>query len=344
LICGPGGCRSIIGSIGLLLALDWFGCRNFSTVGGISGGSIPLSLFADGFSTKQIVEMAMNLDFQELLDQDGRLTSVMLEHCWQSRFKGELPTRGKFHMRRFADWLDDKFGQRWPQAFPYWTMATDSSGAQVMFTVDGVFRREQGGQFFRLSRITPDLAAAICASCTIPGFFVPGKIVLDSGETLTLYDGALSWESMRPVTMVQDFYSAKPADIIMFDVGPELNRCDRAFNAVWGVLCGGRCVPPRGFDSSKHDGVVMILPAVTKLRSFDFAAHPDKKWAAVMECFASAVLALNSAYRLTEEQFAEAKDLLADYNSFGNVFHRMDPGELSARTQALLILRGVLDA
>ena len=344
LIAGPGACRSIAGSIGLLLALDWFGYRNFSTVGGISGGSIPLCLFAEGLSIEEIVEMAMNLDFQSLLDQDGKLTSVMLEHCWQSRYKGELPARGKFHMRRFASWLDDKFQRRWPVAFPYWTMATDASGAQILFTIDGVFRREKGEEFVRLSRMTPDLGAAICASCTIPGFFAPCKVELETGEVLTLYDGALSWESMRPVSLVQDFYSAKPADVILFDVGPEINRCDRMFNAAWGLLCGGRCVPPRGFDSSRHSGVVMVLPVVTRLRSFDFAAHSDKKWTAVMECFAATVFALNNAYRLTEQQFAEAKDLLAAYNGFSSVFQRLDVGELSVRTRNLLIERGVLGA
>jgi hypothetical protein len=244
-------------------------------------------------------------------------------------------------MRRFADWLEQEFGKSWPSAFPYWTMATDASGAQVLFNNEGVFRREEGRQFVRLSSCTPELGAAICASCTIPGFFAPCKLQLESGEVLTLYDGALSWESMRPVSLVQDFYSAKPEDVIMFDVGPEINRRDRMFNAAWELLCGGRCVPPRGYDSTRHSAVIMVLPVVTQLRSFDFAAHSDKKWTAVMDCFAATVFALNAAYRLNEEQFTAAKDLLAAYNGFGSIFQRLSPGVLSSKTAALLEERGV---
>ena len=94
LIAGPGACRTIVGSLGLLLALDWFGYRKFATVGGISGGSIPMSLLAHGRSIPEIIDLAMRLEFQNLIDEDERLMAVMLEHYWQSRYRGALPGRG----------------------------------------------------------------------------------------------------------------------------------------------------------------------------------------------------------------------------------------------------------
>lgn len=344
LIAGPGACRTISGTLGLLLALDWFGYRQYSTVGGISGGSIPMSFLADGRTIRQIVDLAMKLEFANLLDEDERLTAVMLEHYWQSRYRGALPLRGKYHMKRFAAWLEGEFGSHWPNSVPYWTMATDETGAQVLVTIDGVFRRQEGGSFVKISATAPPVGTALCASCTIPGFFVPAKLELDSGEVLTLYDGALSWEGVRPLSVVEEYYGASPEDIIMFDVGPELNRYDRLFTAAWAYLCGGRCVPPRGKDSSKPRRHVLVLPAVTELRSFDFAAHPDKKWTAIMECFAATVYALNDAYRLTQDQFLEARDLLSAYDGFGRQWHKLSVGELSKRTESLLVEKGVLSS
>ncbi len=332
----------MLAALGMLLALCWFGFRKCKTVGGISGGAIPQVLYAAGYSIEEIVELAINLDFQSLLDYGERISRVMLDHYSYGRHKGDLPNKGTFKMDRFEAWLEAKLNGAWPDKIEYWTMATDEKGAQILLTKDGMFRREEGGAIVQISKSVPPLGKSICATCTVPGVFTPVEIVLDSGAKLKLWDGALSWEAMRPITLVEEHYGATPGEIIVCDVGAELNTYDRLYNSIWKLLCGGRCVPPMGRKNGNEDKMLLVLPAVTAVRTFEFTAHSDKKWAAIMEGFAATVDALNKAYRLTDEQYLQGKALVAEFNRLLGSCKKAAPGTLSARTQALLIDKGVL--
>lgn len=332
----------MLATLGMLLALWWFGTRKCKTVGGISGGAIPQLLFAAGFSVKEIVELAINLDFQSLLDQGEKISRVMLDHYSGSRHTGDLPGKGKFKMDRFESWLEAKLNGVWPRDIEYWTMATDEKGAQILLTREGAFRREESGTFVQISKSAPPLGKSICATCTVPGVFTPIEIVLDSGARLKLWDGALSWEAMRPITLVEEFYGATAGDIIVCDVGAELNAYDRLYNSIWKLLCGGRCVPPKGRKNDNEEKMLLVLPAVMAVRTFEFAAHSDKKWAAIMEGFAATVDALNKTYRLTNEQYLQGKSLVTEFNRLLSICKKAKPGTLSERTEALLIDRGVL--
>ena len=64
IIAGSGGCRAMLATIGMLLALFWFGIRKIKSAGGISGGAIPMVFLAAGFNVRQIVKLAVDLDFQ----------------------------------------------------------------------------------------------------------------------------------------------------------------------------------------------------------------------------------------------------------------------------------------
>ena len=68
LIAGPGGARAILAATGMLMALNYFGFRSFASLGGVSGGAIPVRLFAAGVSVRRLVELSVELDFQSLLD------------------------------------------------------------------------------------------------------------------------------------------------------------------------------------------------------------------------------------------------------------------------------------
>jgi hypothetical protein len=88
--------------------------------------------------------------------------------------------------------------------------------------------------------------------------------------------------------------------------------------------------------------MLLVSPVVTSVTSFDFAAHSDKKWQAILEGFSATTRALNKAYRLTEEQYAHAKDTIDTFSRFVDVLKNAPSGELSEHTRALLNHRGVL--
>lgn len=342
IIAGSGGCRAMLATIGMLLALFWFGIRKIKSAGGISGGAIPMVFLAAGFNVREIVRLAVDLDFQSLLDYGEKITWVLIDHYTGSRHKGDPPSKGTFKMNRFETWLHEKLGAAWPQHLEYWTMATDIKGAQVLLTAGGAFRREEGGQFVRLTSSQPPLGKSICATCTVPGVFVPVDLPLDDGSVLKVWDGALSWESMRPASLVEEFYNATPGEMILCDVGVELNRFDRYANHVWKLICGGRCVPPRGKRSINEDKMLVVQPAVMAVRTFEFSAHSDKKWMAIMEGFAATVDALNKGYRLTDAQYLEGRALLDEFNHLVHDNKDAPTGKITEQTEQLLTRYGVL--
>lgn len=346
IVAGSGGCRAMLATLGMLMALRWFGIRKYKSTGGISGGSIPLAFLAAGFSLREIVDMAISLDFESLLDQGDKITQVMIDHYGYSasRQSGSLPAKGRFRMERFEKWLQEKLGGKWPDHLVYWAMATDRLGAQVLLTAQGAFRKQAEGERFAPVTSTPTSPGrAICGSCVVPGFFAPVDLVAASGETEKLYDGALSWESTCPVGVVEDFFAASPGEIIALDVGPELNTYDRIYNTFWRVICGGRCVPPMGRKSGNADKILLVEPAVTGVRSFEFGAHRDKKWLAIMQGFAATVDALNKGYKLTEEQYLRGRDVVTAFNTLCVSLRKKPEGELSQQIEALLAESGVLE-
>lgn len=345
IVAGAGGCRAMLATLGMLMALRWFGIRKYKSAGGISGGSIPLAFLCAGFSIREIVDMAISLEFESLLDQGDKITQVLIDHYGYSasRLGGNLPAKGKFRLDRFEKWLQEKLGGKWPDHIPYWAMATDKSGAQVLLSVQGAFRRQaEGEKFAQIMSTSPSPGRAICGSCVVPGVFVPVELTLDSGATEKLYDGALSWESTCPISLVEEFFAAPPGEIIALDVGPELNTYDRIYNSFWRVICGGRCVPPMGRKSGHADKILLVEPAVTGVRSFEFGAHKDKKWLAIMEGFAATVDALNKGYRLSEEQYLRGRDIVTAFSTLCVSLRKKPDGELSRQIEALLAESGVL--
>ncbi len=335
----------MLAMLGMFLALWWFGFRTFKTIGGISGGSIGLRFFAEGMGICKVINLAMQ-DFSTLIDEECGMKSVLWGHYFTdaTRFKGEPPSGGKYRLDRLREWLDSFSDGRWPTVIPFWTMAVDKSGAQYLMTVEGVFKRVQGENFRKVSNVTPPIGLAICASCTVAGYFKPMVITLDNGETVTLYDGAYSFESFRPISVLTEHYGAQPGDIIIGDVGPDLDLRDRLKGHLWSRFCGGRCVPPKGKKSEHENKVLLVNARIWGVRSFDFDAHTDQKWLAIMEGFLSMTLALNDGHRITEEQFLNAKDLIAGFNAFAKLDYRkgMPAGWLTEQTMVLLRERGVL--
>ncbi|MBX3151933.1 patatin-like phospholipase family protein [Candidatus Obscuribacterales bacterium] len=339
LIAGPGGSRAILATSGMLMALEFFGVRTFKSIGGISGGSIPLRLFAAGLSIKQIVDMALELNFESMLDRELSIATVIAAHYRDGRYRGSVPSKGVFKTDRIGVWLES-FSASWPAG--YWTLAVKDD-AQVLLTGSGVYSRVRGEKFRCVSSAAPPIGLSIQASCSVPGIFAPVDIPLESGEIMHLCDGGVSWEGFRPTSVAEEFFCAKPGEIIVCDVGPEPGYYSRLLNSAWRILCGGRCVPPRGRSSEAENEMLVVSPVVTSLASFDFSAHSDKKWQAIMEGFAATTRALNTAYRLTEEQYAVARNTMETFAGFVDALRVAPQGELSEHTRALLSHRGILD-
>lgn len=341
LIAGPGGARAILAATGMLVALDYFGFRSFASLGGVSGGAIPVRLFAAGVSVRRLVELAVELDFQSLLDTETTMKSVMFEHYYlhASRYRNRLPISGCYNGKRFAQWIENAADPSWPEKF--WTLACDHD-AQILLSKEGVFRREKGGKFHQLCSQTPRLGTAICASCAVPMIFNSVQLPPASGEVLTLHDGALSWEGWQPVSVVVDHFAAAPRDIIVCDVGPDTTLYDRISSSIWKVVCGGRCIPTSKVVAESERKFLLIKPVVTSVCTFEFTASRDNKFEAIMEGFAATLRALGQDNRLTEEEYLAGRDIVVAFNSAVRESRRLEPGTLSQRAMSLLIDKGVL--
>lgn len=347
--------RASLAVLGVIMGLRWFGYRTFKSVGGISGGTLPLRFLAAGMRLGKIIDLAME-DLTAHLDERMKLiipgrqsTSVMLEHYWSdgTRYKGEPPQNGKYNMDRLRDWLDSFSDGAWPSEIPFWTMSTDKSGAQYVRTKDGVFKREEGGLFQPVRAVLPTVGQAICYSCTVAGYFDPMDLTMETGETIPQYDGAYSWEAFRPITVVEEQYDAQAGEIIIVDVDTDLDLRARLKSKFWAHFCGGRCVPPKGKKSDNENKVLVISPVVTGVRSFELDAHSDYKWVAIMEGLGALALAFNKAGRLKEEEWLEARDTLTEFAGLRRkalrkgLLRTYTPGELTEKTVALLSKRGV---
>jgi len=341
LIGGPGGSRAILAVSGMLLALKYLGIENYVTIGGISGGSLPLRLLASGMSVKQIVETAIDLRFLDLLDADAKISAVMADHYRSGRYKGQRPAKGLYRSEKLGDWVNSfSLDGDWPQRF--WTMAVEGE-SQILFTSEGLYERTKGQPFKVICAQSQDLGKAVRASCSVPGWFTPVEVVLDKeGRKLLLYDGGLSWEGRTPLSIPEDHFKAHPKNVIMCDVGIEPGAKEFIFSAIWKLVCGGKCITPLGERPAKDDQNLVIRPVVTSVSSFDFDAHPDRKWEAIMEGFAATVLDLNKAYRLDAEKFLQAREIIEEYYSSVFSLKKEPSGALSDKTVKLLTKYGVL--
>ena len=340
LIGGPGGSRAILAVSGMLLALNYLGLNKFATIGGISGGSLPLRLLAGGMSVKDIVAVAIELQFLDLLDEQGKMSAVMAEHYRAGRYKGERPVNGLYRSEKLGDWVNSFYGGAWPESF--WTLAVEKE-SQILFTKEGVFERLKDQPFARMTAREQNLGDAIRASCSVPGWFKPVEMTIEECDRkLMLYDGGLSWEGRTPVSIARDHFHADSKDIIMCDVGIEPGAREFIFSAIWKFVCGGRCITPLGERPDENDRELVVTPVVTSLRSFDFDSHPDRKWEAIMEGFAATVLDLNKSYRLEKEKFLRAKQVIEDYYSSVSILKKAKPGAVSEMTVKLLTEHGVL--
>ena len=67
LIIGGGGTKSILAGVGAFCGLNSGRANEWSSIGGISGGSIPAVFIAHGMTPMDLLKLSVRTDFKDLL-------------------------------------------------------------------------------------------------------------------------------------------------------------------------------------------------------------------------------------------------------------------------------------
>ena len=340
LVASAGGSRAILGTAGVILATDQAGIKDWDTVGGVSGGSVPTSLYkSKKLSAKDTLKLCLDIDFSSMLTRHGSILQIVFAYFMQGRFEKSRPRHGVMSSEKLGEYIDDKVRDPktgepvWPKGF--WTMAVVGN-SQVLFDEFGVREISPEGVVKVLSETPAPLGLAVRASCAVPGIIsaVPYK-----GRWL--FDGALSRDGSCPVEIPQRYYGATHPEIIACSVGDD-NKTSKRVLRLWKWICGGACVP--AFEEpelSREKGMIVIEPELTNFRSLQFTLTRDQKWTAVMESYATAVAELEKAGHMTGQALADAKQIMAAYSEIQKAAEDSEPGLLSLLTEDLLTKYGL---
>ncbi|MDZ4836997.1 MAG: patatin-like phospholipase family protein [Candidatus Melainabacteria bacterium] len=213
LVIEQGGSRAILTGLGATLALRLSGLKQWSTIGGISGGAIPALLLADNADPLNLIETTMALDFMKLLlpAKGGSdplrpfATELDGQRSVAHKFVARMLRRGLRHTDGLGELIDSQV-KTWPEAF--WTMAV-SENSHVMFTSTGVYEYGFDGSFTVLSDEPAPLSLAIRATCAIPGLL---QAVVYQGRYL--FDGALSQFGSCPTAWVHKHFSGGAGTVV----------------------------------------------------------------------------------------------------------------------------------
>lgn len=303
LVCGAGGSRAILGSAGAIVACELAGMNDWVSMGGISGGSIPTVMLAAGGDPIEMMNMAVEIDFASLVPRHATPLRLLIAFLLKNRFEYTRPHKGVLGSEKLGEWMDARIPV-WPKKF--WTMAVVGR-TQVVFTADGVFQYLADGSSRMISDKPAPVGLAIRATCAVPGII---DAVPYQGRWL--FDGALSWDGLCPVGLVQRVFGADPNEIVACDVGDEPTRWNAMVTWFWKLVCGGHCVPPDNTVNYTGSGVLMMEPSVTSVRSLQFTLTTEDKWEAVQSGFQEAVGEMAAAGVLTGAKLAELQAISQD--------------------------------
>lgn len=306
LLCGSGGSRAILGSAGFILACEIAELTDWLTIGGISGGSIPTVLKANGVPGKKLVRLGVGIDFTDLVTRHANPLSILLAFLMKDRFEQTRPRQGVMNSEKLGEFIDQLVPE-WPKNF--WTMAVVGQ-TQLIFTADGVYQFAADGSYRQLSDKPAPLGLAIRASCAVPG-------IIDAPYFLGkyLFDGALSWDGACPSGVLIRNYGATPEWIFACDVSdPQEDKTfwNRWKLRFWRMLCGKRCVVPAARPTLGTERVFTVRPPTATFSALQFKLTEQQKWEAVHQGFTAAVRELEQAGHLTGAKLEEAQFLAAD--------------------------------
>jgi len=334
LVCSSGGSRAILASAGVLLACDQAGIRQFKSIGGVSGGSVPTALYASGLSADQCVRQALEIDFASLLTRRASLFKILMAYFMQRRNEKVRPIDGVLTSEKLGEFMES-FSSEWPKS--YWTMGI-ADKSEIIFNEAGVFEIEPDGVLRVLKNEPGPLGVAVRGSCAVPG--VISAVPYDGRH---LFDGALGTEGRCPISVPTRLYGAKRQNIIVCDVGDDVNQTSERIARIWKFVCGPECVPeiaePDFFSNGR---VILIRPKITGFRSLQFKLTSDLKWSAVMAGYVAAIPELAAGNAIGGEALGVARDITNAYKKIFDESKAKPQGYLTTETEKLLSAHGLL--
>lgn len=262
--------RAFLADVGVIIACRRAGIK-IATMGGVSAGSIAALMATSGMSELELMNLAMNEDFTDLLEPNYRFGG-WLRLGWnilnRRRLMKTLPPKGIYKTEAIGT-LVERYVSHWPKGF--WTMAY-LPGAQIIFTESGVLKRLCDGRMETLQDKPAPVSLAIRATCGLPGFFDALRFTTEDGTTYSLFDGILSWDGMCPTGLVEHHFGASRESIIPCDVG----KYDKP-------------------NQMLHKGYGAVITPDPPFPAYKLKLSRDQKWLGIVAGYDSAVLALQKS-------------------------------------------------
>ncbi|MBX9671143.1 MAG: patatin-like phospholipase family protein [Candidatus Obscuribacterales bacterium] len=288
-VFGAGGSKAILGAVGAIAGFDVCGFTKFATIGGVSGGSIPAALFANGMSAQELLMLAVRADFSKFLIAKSGWLSRAWAMLSKYRYERTMPKEGVYSAKPLRDLVDLEVPS-WPKG--YWTMATSMSGHSVLFTHEGTF-----WNWDKDGCCKPDgfegpvsVGTAVNASCAIPG-------IIDAVETSGwyLFDGAIGDAGNCPTAPLHKQLGVKPSQIIAFDIPDDMIKKARWLRFLWHLRCGGTCGNIDATHPTEDDGTIVISPSIDSFHGLTFDLSYTEKWHAITASYIATVRRLDKA-------------------------------------------------
>ncbi len=301
LVIGGGGPRAIVTGVGSILAISRLGLKNFSSIGGISGGALPALFLAHETDLGKVIERLLALDFSTLLKPSERGFDPLQpfaapmdgEELARPKLLLRLLRNGALHTDRLGE-LIDELSMQWPEQF--WTLAM-SETSHVLFTKLGVYEYDFDGNITTLSETPAPLSLAIRATCAIPGILKPIEY-----RGRYLFDGSLSPFGACPVQWVRQNFLAEGQTVIRcFASGKERKHNGLLWRIGRRLICHDATAKDADANSIAE---INIEPSVPEINPFHFKLSLDQKKLGILLGFNEAIGAISKHANLFREVLA----------------------------------------
>jgi predicted acylesterase/phospholipase RssA len=297
-VFGAGGSKAILGATGAIVAFEKCGFTKFATIGGVSGGSIPASLFANGTSAQELLQLAIGADFTKFLIPKSGWLSRIWALLSKYRYERTLPLKGVYSGKPIQELIDGEV-KSWPAGF--WTMAASLTGHSVLFTSLGAYWNWQHAEKPEGFEGPVSVGTAVNASCAIPG-------IIDAVEYSGwhLFDGAIGDAGSCPTLPVQVRLGARPEKIIAFDLPDDHVKKSWWLRTLWHLRCGGSCGNIDGMHPTEDEGNIVISPTINGFHGLTFDLTRVAKWHAITASYVATVRRLEKAGLIPGDRKAAA--------------------------------------
>ncbi len=298
LIIEQGGTRALVTGLGATLALKAAGLKNWSTIGGVSGGSIPAIFKAASLNPLHALEGILACDFSKLFEPSSKTATDpaaqfaavrqgdrVPAHKWVAR----MLRKGMMHTDKLGELIEENV-KVWPESF--WTMAS-SEDSHVLFTSERVIEYGFDGSVTVLQEGPAPISLAIRATCAVPGLL---EAVEFHGRYL--FDGALSPYGDNPVAFARKHLLGEEGLIVSCcSSGKDSRKNDMLLNIGRWLLC------PMAAKVTTGDRVadIHIKPHVPQLNALRFKMTELQKQLGILAGFNATVMALTKHNSLFQE-------------------------------------------